>query len=139
MKIFTIGFTKKNAETFFSFLKKEKILRLLDVRLNNISQLSGFAKRDDLRFFLRELCGAEYLHVPDLVPTKVMLNSYKKGDISWEKYEDQFLNLMAQRKIEKSIHSDILENNLFKIGKNNYQVYDFAQYIELNQRQTKMP
>ena len=111
MKIFTIGFTKKNAETFFSFLKKEKILRLLDVRLNNISQLSGFAKRDDLRFFLRELCGAEYLHVPDLVPTKVMLNSYKKGDISWEKYEDQFLNLMAQRKIEKSIHSDILENS----------------------------
>ena len=106
--IFTIGFTKKNAETFFGFLRESNVKTLIDVRLNNISQLAGFAKRDDLRFFLRELCSADYLHVPELAPTKTMLNSYKKGEMDWLKYEDQFLNLMAQRNIEKQVTNSLL-------------------------------
>ena len=110
MEIFTIGFTKKNAESFFGFLRESKIKTLIDVRLNNVSQLAGFAKRDDLRFFLKELCNAEYQHAPDLAPTKEILNAYKKKEISWESYEDKFLNLMSQRNIEKSIDSSILNN-----------------------------
>lgn len=110
MDIYTIGFTKKNAEIFFKFLTVSKVKTLIDVRLNNVSQLSGFAKRDDLKFFLREICGAEYIHYPELAPTKHILNAYKKGEMTWETYEDKFLNLMGQRSIEKSIKPILLNN-----------------------------
>lgn len=110
MKIFTIGFTKKSAENFFSLIKKSNVSTLLDVRLNNVSQLAGYAKRDDLRFFLKEICGTEYIHVPELAPTSEMLNAYKKGEISWATYEDKFLNLMSSRQIEKAIKPTLLDN-----------------------------
>lgn len=108
--VYTIGFTKKNAETFFNFIRTSKINTLLDVRLNNVSQLAGFAKRDDLKFFLKELCNTDYVHTPELAPTKDMLNAYKKGEMSWDKYEDKFLNLMSQRQIEKSIKPALLDH-----------------------------
>lgn len=110
MKTFTIGFTQKPAEKFFELVKNNKIKRVIDVRLNNISQLSGFAKRDDLKYFLRELCDAEYIHVKDLAPTKDILDAYKKKAITWEAYEDKFLNLMSQRNIERTIEQSLLEN-----------------------------
>lgn len=111
MSVYTIGFTKKNAETFFNFLKKADISKLIDVRLNNTSQLSGFAKKNDLQFFLKELCnGAEYIHAPDLAPTKEILSAYKKQEISWEKYEEEFLKLMKNRKIELKYKQDFFEN-----------------------------
>ena len=110
MDIYTIGFTKKNAETFFGFIESSKIKTLLDVRLNNVSQLAGFAKRDDLKFFLKELCGTEYVHTPELAPTKDLLSAYKKGEIEWEVYEDKFLNLMAQRHIERSVKPALLDH-----------------------------
>jgi uncharacterized protein (DUF488 family) len=109
MKIYTIGFTKKNAETFFGFLKKENIKTLIDVRLNNVSQLAGFAKKDDLKFFLRELCSAEYVHAPELAPTKDILDAYKTGEMKWDAYEDKFLGLMAKRNIERSIRPEMLD------------------------------
>lgn len=109
MKIYTIGFTRKSAETFFSFIRKSNISTLLDVRLNNISQLAGFAKRDDLKFFLKELCDTEYIHTPELAPTKAMLSAYKKNEIPWKVYEDKFLNLMAQRQIEKIVKPSLLD------------------------------
>jgi len=111
MKITTIGFTKKNAQTFFNFIKNEKINTLIDVRLNNVSQLAGYAKRDDLKFFLKELCDTDYLHIPDLAPTKEILNVYKKGGMSWELYEDNFLNLMAQRNIERILKPSLLNDS----------------------------
>ncbi len=110
MNIYTIGFTQKNAEKFFGFISKEKVSTLIDVRLNNVSQLAGFAKRDDLKFFLKELCGTEYIHLPDLAPTKQILSDYKKGIITWDNYEDEFLNLMAKRNIERTINKDLLDN-----------------------------
>jgi uncharacterized protein (DUF488 family) len=103
MEIFTIGFTKKTAEEFFGILRKNGIKQLVDVRLNNVSQLAGFAKRDDLRFFLREICGAEYVHEPLLAPTQAMFDTYKKGKGPWQEYEKEFLALMAERKIEERI------------------------------------
>lgn len=103
MKVFTIGFTKKTAETFFGTIKSSGVARLVDVRLNNVSQLAGFAKRDDLKFFLKSICGIEYLHAHALAPTQPMLDEYKKLKGSWADYEHRFLDLMAERKIEQSL------------------------------------
>ncbi|MDQ4627786.1 DUF488 domain-containing protein [Janthinobacterium lividum] len=109
MNIYTIGFTKKSAESFFEFINKNSIKTLIDVRLNNISQLSGFAKKDDLKFFLKELCSTEYIHIPDLAPTKEILTPYQDKKIKWDAYEDLFLNLMAKRNIERTIDKNLLE------------------------------
>lgn len=109
METFTIGFTQKSAERFFELLKSNDIARVIDVRLNNISQLSGFAKRDDLKFFLRALCDADYIHLKELAPTKDILDAYKKKIITWEEYQDKFLNLISQRNIERSIDKPLLD------------------------------
>lgn len=111
MNIYTIGFTKKNASTFFNFLRNSNVERLIDVRLNNISQLAGFAKKDDLPFFLKEICNTEYLHAPNLAPTKFLLDSYKNGAITWQHYENEFLNLMSLRRIEREFTSSELNNS----------------------------
>ncbi len=79
MKIFTIGFTKKSAEQFFDNLQTAGVKRVVDVRLNNVSQLSGFAKKNDLAYFLKQICGMEYTHLPSLAPTKDILDAYKKS------------------------------------------------------------
>lgn len=100
MEIYTIGFTQSSASEFFGRLSKAKIRRLVDVRLNNKSQLAGFAKRDDLSYFLREICHANYLHEPLLAPTQEMLDRYKKDGGSWANYERTFLALMEDREIE---------------------------------------
>lgn len=111
MKVCSIGFTEKTAEKFFTLIQSQpSIKNLVDVRLNNVSQLSGFAKKNDLKYFLKELCNVNYVHVPELAPTKEMLNPYKKGNISWEVYEDNFLNLMAKRNIER-IDKSLIENS----------------------------
>lgn len=104
LKIYTIGFTQKKALQFFNLIKENRIKKVVDVRLNNVSQLAGFAKRDDLVYFLKEICDCDYEHAPDLAPIDEILKPYKKGEISWEIYEDKFMNLMAQRNIEKYFH-----------------------------------
>jgi uncharacterized protein (DUF488 family) len=104
VEIFTIGFTRTTAEDFFERLKSNGIERLLDVRLNNRSQLAGFAKRDDLAYFLSELVGAEYEHAPLLAPTQDILDDFKKKkEMPWEEYEDRFLRLMRERRIEDQL------------------------------------
>jgi len=100
MKLFTIGFTKTSAEDFFSRLSKARVKKLVDVRLNNVSQLSGFAKKDDLRYFAKSICGIDYEHLPELAPTQDILDDYKKSKGAWSVYAEKFLNLMARRKIE---------------------------------------
>lgn len=107
MEIYTTGFTKKSARQFFSKLSDHEIRRLVDVRINNTSQLSAFAKRDDLEFFLEELVGAEYLHEPLLAPTPDLLKSYRSGDLSWSEYERRFLDLMEERQIESQISPEL--------------------------------
>ena len=108
MKVYTVGFTKKSAHDFFQLLGESNARRVVDVRLNNVSQLAGFAKKNDLVYFLQEICGIEYLHVPDLAPTKEMLDGYKKGRDKWETYELRFLDLMQKRNIEKTIPKDVV-------------------------------
>ena len=109
MKLFTIGFTRKNAEKFFGLLSSSRVKRVVDVRLNNVSQLAGFAKRDDLKFFLQRVCGIDYVHLPDLAPTKEMLADYRKKRMGWDDYERQFLDLMRQRRIENSIPKETID------------------------------
>ena len=110
MKMYTIGFTKKHARTFFGLLRASGAERLVDVRLNNVSQLAGFAKRDDLSFFLEHICGMGYHHELQLAPTKEMLDAYKKYGARWDDYERRFLNLMAERRIEDRVPPALLDN-----------------------------
>lgn len=109
MEIYTIGFTKKTAEEFFNLLKNNKIQRLLDVRLNNVSQLAGFSKRDDLAFFMKTICNADYLHEPLLAPTQDLLDAYKKNNGGWKLYEEQFIDLIQERMIERRIEPGSFE------------------------------
>ncbi len=109
MKALTIGFTKKSARRFFHLLKDSEAKRVVDVRLNNGSQLAGFAKKDDLAWFLREICGMDYVHLPILAPTKELLRAYRQGTINWPVYESRFLKLMGDRKIEQSVPKEIVD------------------------------
>jgi len=108
MKIFTIGFTKKSAEQFFNRLKQPGLVRVVDTRLNNTSQLAGFTKKNDLEFFLHEICKLGYIHLPELAPTQEILDAYKASG-EWSNYERQFLSLMAERRIEDQVDKSILD------------------------------
>lgn len=103
MEIYTIGFTQTTAEHFFGRLSEAGIRRLLDVRLNNSSQLAGFAKARDLPYFLRELVGAFYEHEPLLAPTQEILDAYKKRKGTWDAYVSAFETLMAERRIDTAL------------------------------------
>lgn len=99
--LYTIGFTKKSAEQFFSLLRANNVKQLIDVRINNSSQLSGFAKSKDLEFFAKEICHIPYKHVTDFAPTKELLDKWHKQEVSWEKYEDIYTSLLKKRDILK--------------------------------------
>jgi uncharacterized protein (DUF488 family) len=109
MKIFTIGFTNKKAEVFFEKLRTAGVKRVLDVRLNNISQLAGFSKKDDLKYFLHAIGGIDYVHVPELAPTKELLETHKKFKGDWGTYEKAFLALMERRHIESALSMDLID------------------------------
>jgi uncharacterized protein (DUF488 family) len=100
MEIYSIGFTQKTAREFFGTLKAVRIERLLDVRLNNTSQLAAFAKQADLAYFLGEICGAAYEHEPLLAPTQDILDAFKKNKGNWDVYAEKYLSLLRSRKVE---------------------------------------
>jgi uncharacterized protein (DUF488 family) len=108
--IYTIGFTRKPARTFFGQLRESGASRLVDVRLKNASQLAGFSKRDDLEYFLAELCDMDYVHELRLAPTKSMLDAYRRQGMDWEAYERSFIDLMAERRVEQSVPRELLDN-----------------------------
>ncbi len=95
--LFTIGFTKKDARTFFGILVSSKVKTILDVRLNNVSQLAAFTKRDDLKYFL-ELHHIGYHHLPVFAPTQEILDGYKKHGMPWSEYESKYARLLEARK-----------------------------------------
>ena len=105
----TIGFTKTTAEGFFERLLKSGVKKVFDVRLHNTSQLAGFAKADDLAYFLKKIGGVEYLHQPLLAPTDEMLRAYKKEKGDWSAYESRFMALMAERQIENCLKPEMLD------------------------------
>lgn len=106
IQLFTIGLAQTTAENFFTSLRNAGVKRMIDVRLNNTSQLAGFSKKEDLRFFLREVLDIDYIHVPELAPTQDILDTFKKHKGKWEVYEQEFNSLMAKRGIENVISRD---------------------------------
>lgn len=106
MEIYSIGFTQKSASQFFGALKASRIERLLDVRLNNTSQLAGFAKQSDLHYFLREICNVDYEHEPLLAPTQDILDSFKKRKGDWDVYVTAYLDLIRTRKVESVLSKE---------------------------------
>lgn len=110
MEVYTIGFTKKTAAEFFDALKKARVRRLIDVRLHNTSHLAGFAKREDLEYFLDAICGAEYVHVPLLAPTDEILEAYKAKTLPWDEYEARFLALLAERQVEQAVERRLFDD-----------------------------
>jgi len=109
MRICTIGFTQKNAEDFFTRLQKSGVKRVVDVRLNNGSQLAGFSKRDDLKYFLKAILGLDYVHLPILAPTQDILDEFKKNKGDWKVYEEKFLRLIQDRRIEKELPHQVID------------------------------
>jgi uncharacterized protein (DUF488 family) len=105
----TIGFTKTTAERFFERLVSAGVKKVMDVRLHNTSQLSGFAKADDLAYFLRAIGRIEYVHEPLLAPTDDMLKAYKKEKGDWRAYEERFLTLMSERRIESRLTPEMFD------------------------------
>ena len=97
MRLYTIGFTQKSAETFFSLIKKNNIELLIDIRLNNKSQLAGFAKGEDLKFFLKKFSNCEYKYLAEYAPTKEILEGYRKKNIDWDTYVKQYNKLLEER------------------------------------------
>ena len=112
MIVHTLGFTKKSAEKFFTLLRNSGARRLIDVRLNNVSQLAGFAKRQDLEYFLREICGMEYLHLPILAPTQTLLDTYRKQGEGWPVYERNFLDLLREREIDRAVLPEQIDGSV---------------------------
>lgn len=111
IRINTIGFTRKNAAQFFGLLMAAKVSRVIDIRLNNTSQLAGFAKRDDLSFFLEKIAGIDYLHEPLLAPSESILSDFKQGRIDWSGYEKQFIELMQQRRVADVLDPTLLDGS----------------------------
>jgi uncharacterized protein (DUF488 family) len=108
-KVSTIGFTKTTAEHFFDRLYRAGVKKVLDVRLHNTSQLAGFAKADDLAYFLKRIGGIDYVHQPLLAPTDDILKAFKKEKGDWSVYQERFLALMAERRIEEQLRPEALD------------------------------
>jgi uncharacterized protein (DUF488 family) len=110
VKIATIGFTQTTAERFFKRLQNAGVKKIVDVRLHNTSQLAGFAKSEDLTYFLKVIGGITYVHAPLLAPTDIMLKAFKKEKGDWTVYENRFLALIKERRIEEQFNPDFLED-----------------------------
>src|SRR6188768_1433600 len=111
IKLFTIGFTEKSAEKFFNLLRNNNVKKIVDTRINNVSQLAGFAKGADLKFFAKEIGQMNYEHNIDFAPTKELLSRYRDEEMSWEEYEVEYLNLLDARKIAQKTNVDLLHEN----------------------------
>jgi len=97
MKLYTIGFTKKTAEEFFETLIKNEVKKVIDIRLKNKSQLAGFAKGKDLKYFLKKIGSIEYIHLPEFAPSDDLMKGYRGKKISWDEYEQKYLALLKER------------------------------------------
>lgn len=111
INLYTIGFAGKSAENFFDLLQDASVKKIIDTRINNVSQLAGFAKGADMKYFARKIGGMDYVHQLDFAPTKELLSGYREKRISWEQYEVEYLNLLDMRKIVSKIDIEQLHGN----------------------------
>ncbi len=110
MNLYTIGFVKKSAEEFFSQLIKNNVKRVIDIRLNNKSQLAGYTKNRDLKYFLSTIGDIDYIHKVEFAPTKELLTSYKKKLTTWDDYEKKYNEILEERKILEDIDYALFDN-----------------------------
>ena len=103
MNIFTIGFTKSSAKDFFGRLENAGVRQVYDTRLNRTSQLSGFAKQEDLKFFLKKVSNIEYSIEKILAPEPGILDAYRKKEIGWNEYARRYLDLLDSRNVASKI------------------------------------
>ncbi len=109
MNVYTIGFAGKSAERFFGLLKDNKVKRVIDVRLRPYGQLAGFAKKNDLEFFLSRLIDCGYVHLPQLAPTDEILKSYRDNK-NWDEYVSRFTTLMTERNIPRDLDKALFQS-----------------------------
>ncbi|RQT24082.1 DUF488 domain-containing protein [Burkholderia contaminans] len=110
MQVATIGFTNKSAERFFELLKSANVRTILDVRLNNVSQLAGFSKKSDLQYFLSKLLDCKYLELRDLTPEKSMLKRYQTKEMPWDDYANAYVELLAKRRVESNLDATVFDH-----------------------------
>jgi len=113
IKLLTIGFTEKTAETFFNLLEKAGVKKLIDIRLNNVSQLAGFAKGKDLEFFAKSIIGVGYEHNINFAPTKELLKNYRDKKITWSQYEKEYISIIEKREIIQKTDFEKLDGSCF--------------------------
>jgi uncharacterized protein (DUF488 family) len=106
--IFTMGASKKSARAFFAALREAGVRSILDIRLRNQSALGGFTRGRDLEYFLQAILGLEYVHRPELAPTKELLTAYRKKQIDWPEYERRFAEILAERRPEDTLSREEL-------------------------------
>jgi len=116
MRVLTIGFTKESARQFFETVGRAGARRLVDMRLNNSSQLAGFTKRDDLEYFLDAILGIGDVHEPLLAPTPELLSTFQKERRSWSWYEEEFLPLMRERRIHEQVPRELIDGAVLLCG-----------------------
>ena len=110
MILYTIGFSKKSASQFFSLLKQNGVKKVIDIRLNNKSQLAGFTKVADIEYFLKEIADIEYIYLPEFAPTDSILSGYKDKKNSWEEYEEVYNSLLNQRNPLERLDASVFDN-----------------------------
>ena len=128
MILFTIGSGQKSAEKFFSLLKQNKVQRLIDIRLNNKSQLAGFTKSPDLQYFLKQIAAIDYIHLPILAPTQALLAGYREKKIDWAEYERSFGELLNQRNPLVELNADVFDSMDYQ-NENIHQIITFKTFI----------
>ncbi len=141
IKLYTIGFTSKSAPQFFELLESHQVDKLIDTRVSNNSQLSGFAKGRDLAFFAQRVAGIDYAHELDFAPTKDLLSQYRKKEISWETYAEEYLNLLDLRQIQKKIDITQLHQNCLLCSEHSPEKCHrrlLAEYLQAVQREVEI-
>ena len=141
IKLYTIGFTEKSAETFFNLLQKADVKKILDIRINNISQLAGFAKGNDLKYFAKKIIGADYEHNIDLAPTKELLKNYRDKITNWEQYEKEYINILNTRNIPKKIDFNELNGVCLLCSEHLPEMCHrrlLAEYLQKNNKEIKI-
>jgi len=110
MKLYTLGFTNKSARRFFELLQAHDVKRILDTRISNSSQLSGFAKGVDLEFFAKAIADITYSHKLEWAPTKALLDQYRKKELLWEEYAEKYLGLLKSRHVRRDLDMNELDH-----------------------------
>lgn len=141
IELYTIGFTQKNAKRFFELLTSNEVEKIVDTRINNTSQLSGYAKAEDLAFFARAIGNMDYVHKEEFAPTKELLEKYRKKELSWAEYEVEYLNLLDMRKIKSKVDIQKMHKNCLLCSEHTAEKCHrrlLAEYLEHSNNEVKI-